>query len=52
MDQKVDIHKAAGILIKDRKLLVVRGEGKDFFKSPEGKLDPGENSVEALVREL
>lgn len=49
---KFDIHKAAGILIKDRKLLVVRGEGKDFFKSPGGKLDSGENSLQALVREL
>lgn len=52
MDQKYDVYKAAGILTKDRKLLVVRGRGKDFFKSPGGKLDPGETSVQALIREL
>ncbi len=51
-NKKYDIHKAAGILIKDRKVLVVRGNGKDYFKSPGGKLEPGESSIAALVREL
>jgi hypothetical protein len=26
-----DIHKAAGIIIKDRKVLFERSQGKDFF---------------------
>lgn len=52
MEKKVDIHKAAGILIKDRKFLVSRSKGKEFFISPGGKLESGETSEEALVREL
>lgn len=46
------IHKAAGIIIKDRKLLITRTRGKDFFVAPGGKLEAGETSVEALAREL
>ncbi len=52
MDKKVDIHKAGGILIRDRKFLVSRSRGKDFFISPGGKLNPRETSEEALAREL
>ncbi len=47
-----DIHKAAGIIIKDRKLLVERSSGKDFFIAPGGKLEQGETAAQALVREL
>lgn len=47
-----DIYKAAGIIIKDRKLLVERSKGKEFFVAPGGKLNPGETAVEALLREL
>jgi mutator protein MutT len=46
------IHKSAGILIQDKKLLVVRSRGKDFFMSPGGKIEPGETPEGALVREL
>jgi mutator protein MutT len=49
---KVDIHKAAGIIIRDRKLLVERSEGKEFFIAPGGSVEPGETVEQAVVREL
>lgn len=52
MDQSVDIHKAGGIILKNRQLLVVRSRGKDTFNTPGGKLEAGETSENALVREL
>ncbi len=52
MEKKVDIHKAAGIIIKDRKFLVTRSKGKNFFISPGGKIELGENKHSALKREL
>ena len=52
MDKKIDIHKAGGILIRDRKFLVVRQKDKDIFIAPGGKLDNLETPVEALIREL
>lgn len=51
-DRHCDIHKAAGVIIIDRKLLVVRSKGKEHFFAPGGKLDPGETSRQALEREL
>lgn len=47
-----DIHKSAAIIIRDRKLLVSRSKGKDFFIAPGGKLEEAETSTEACVREL
>ncbi len=47
-----DIHKAAAIIIKDKKLLVERSYGKDFFIAPGGSVEPGETESEACVREL
>ncbi len=47
-----DIYKAAGIIIKDRKLLFARAQGKDFFIDPGGKIEEGETPEQALVREL
>ncbi len=47
-----DIHKAGGILIKDRKLLVEKSFTKELFYAPGGKLEIGETSPQALVREL
>lgn len=47
-----DIHKAAGIIIKDRKLLIERSYGKDVFMAPGGKLEPGETPRQAVIREL
>lgn len=52
MDKQIDIHKAGGILIKDRKFLVERSKGKDFFIAPGGSIEPGETPKQALVREL
>ena len=46
------INKAAGIIIVDRKLLVGRSKGKNFFISPGGKIEPGETDIQALIREL
>lgn len=52
MDKKIDIHKSAGVLIKDRKLLVTRSKGKTFFVAPGGKVEPNEGVEQALTREL
>ena len=46
------IHKAAGILIKDKRILVTRSSGSDIFIAPGGKLEPGERAHLALIREL
>lgn len=47
-----DIHKAAGIIIQNRKILALRTRGKDTFVNPGGKLEAGETPTQALVREL
>jgi 8-oxo-dGTP diphosphatase len=47
-----DIHKSGGIIIRDRKLLVERSFGKEFFIAPGGSIEEGETSRQALVREL
>lgn len=47
-----DIHKAAGILIRGKKLLVERSKGKKFFIAPGGSVEEGESVEQALVREL
>ncbi len=46
------IYKVGGVLIRDKKLLVCRTRGKDFFVAPGGKIEKGESPAEALVREL
>lgn len=46
------IYKAAGIVIRDRKLLVERSVGKEFFIAPGGSIEAGETEKEACVREL
>ncbi len=48
----MDIYKAAGILIKDRKLLIEKSENKEFFIAPGGSIEEGETPKVALVREL
>jgi len=46
------IHKAAGVIIKDRKLLVAREYGKQIFVSPGGAIRNDESSIRSLLREL
>ncbi len=52
MNAVVDVYKAGGILIKDGKFLVTRSKGKDIFYAPGGRIEQGEDSENALVREL
>lgn len=48
----MDIRKAAGIIIRNRKLLVERSKNKEFFISPGGSIENGETPKQALIREL
>lgn len=48
----LQIHKAAGIIIKDRRLLVTRSKGKTVFVAPGGAVESGETVKQALIREL
>ena len=48
----IDIHKAGGIIIQNRQLLLTRSKGKDFFIAPGGKLEKGETPKQSLIREL
>ncbi len=52
METKVDIHKAGGVIIRDRKMLVERSKDKTHFIAPGGSIEPGETPKQALVREL
>jgi len=52
MTNNVDIRKAGGVIIRDRKFLVTRSKGKDFFIAPGGKLENDETPTAALKREL
>ncbi len=52
MDREINIHKAGGVLLNDRKFLVTRTKGKDFFIAPGGRLEFGEDTRSALIREL
>jgi 8-oxo-dGTP diphosphatase len=52
MERKVDVHKAGGILLRDKKLLVEKSFTKDFFLAPGGKLEANESAKQALIREL
>ncbi len=47
-----EIHKAAGIIVRDRKLLVERSKDKVYFISPGGSIEDGETAKQALIREL
>lgn len=47
-----DLVKAAGVLIKERKFLVVRQKDRDVYIAPGGKLIDNESPIDALIREL
>jgi mutator protein MutT len=47
-----DIFKASGIIIVDHRVLVERSVGKEYFIHPGGKIEPGETSKQAVIREL
>lgn len=47
-----EIHKAAGLIIRNKKVLALRTRGKDTFVNPGGKLQGSETPKQALVREL
>jgi len=52
IEQPFEIEKAAGIIIKDRKVILTRSFGKNVFVPPGGKLEGSESQVAALIREL
>lgn len=47
-----DIYKAAGLIIRDRRVLASRSHGKDIFIQPGGKIEGDESAIECLRREL
>ena len=50
---KYDFHyRVVGIIIKDDKYLIQNIEGKDYFVLPGGHVRAGENSDNALIREI
>lgn len=49
---EADITKIAALIIKDKKVLVVKAEGKDFWSSLGGKIENNESHTECLTREL
>jgi len=46
------IHKAAAVVIKDNKLLMVRKHGADIWTSLGGHVEPGETPEQAVAREV
>jgi 8-oxo-dGTP pyrophosphatase MutT (NUDIX family) len=45
-------HTVRGLLIKDKKILLVTGHNADFYWTPGGGSEPGETSKETLRREI
>lgn len=46
------ILRAAGVVIRDKKILLVTGNNQPFYWTPGGKLDPDETVLGALNREF
>ncbi|HLC90151.1 MAG TPA: NUDIX domain-containing protein [Candidatus Nanoarchaeia archaeon] len=46
------IHKAAALIFKEKKLLIVRPKGKNYWIHPGGKYEGKETAEECLKREL
>lgn len=49
---KADITKIAALVIKDKKVLIVKAEGKDFWSSLGGKIEGEESHIVCLTREI
>ena len=49
---KPDIYKVAGILVRDRRTLIVRSHKDTGFMTPGGKPESGETELDTLRREL
>ncbi len=47
-----DMHKVAGLIIQDRRVLASRSHGKDIFIQPGGKIEGDKSPIECLRREL
>lgn len=52
MDIKKQLHTAGLLVIKDGKLLLTYSKNKQAWYLPGGKIDAGETSKEALIREV
>ncbi len=53
MAEYLKIHKAGGVLVKNRRALAVRShKDREHFLIPGGKIEAGETVLEALQREL
>ena len=48
----VEIKKAAALILKDKKFLIVKPHGKPYFINPGGKYEEGESPEDCLKREL
>lgn len=46
------MERLAGIIIKDKKLLLLTGDGLDLFWTPGGRLESGETHEICMAREL
>jgi len=49
---KIDILKAGGILIENKRLLIARKKGESHFIALGGRIEKGETPKQALIREL
>ncbi|MBP7820534.1 NUDIX domain-containing protein [Candidatus Saccharibacteria bacterium] len=45
-------HTVRGIILKDRRVLLVTGHGANFYWTPGGGVEPGESAIETLHREI
>ena len=45
-------HTARGIIIQNKKVLLVTGHGADFYWTPGGGIEPGETPEKTLKREI
>lgn len=46
------VHRSGAVIIQNKKVLVERSKGKNFFIPPGGRLEMGETPKQSLMREL